>query len=122
MKNECVRRLNLLGLSCVKEFENGRVLVSDNGILRGLDIEEFAVVDDLQERYGMLIYHVIKDELGFTILFVSSYEEDWEFERPEIKNNKVYAEAYCYNETESYLSEFGSVDFELNKGVLKRIR
>lgn len=121
MKNECLKRLEELKLKCIDDFKNDKILVSDNGNLRKLNVDEFGVVDDLQEKYGIMIYHVIKDELGFSILFVSSYEEDWEFEKPEIFSNKVHAEGYCYNETDNYLSEFGAIEYEIVNGTLKRI-
>lgn len=121
MKNECVKRMEMLNLGCVKEFNEGLVLVSDNGEFRKPNIEESGLIDDLQERHGVIVYHLVKDKLGFSVLYVSSYEEDWEFERPDVSGNTAYVDGYCYNELDSYLSEFGSIQFEMNNGFLYRI-
>lgn len=121
MKNECIKRMEMLGLRCIDEFKGDKVLVSDDGKFRKPNIEEFGLIDDLQEKHGLMVYHLVKDDLGFSVLYVSSYEEDWEFERPDIKGNTCYIDGYCYNEKNPNYSEFGSMEFEMKDGYLYRI-
>lgn len=57
---------------------------------------------------------------GLCIFYVSSNEEEWEFDRDSIDEN--YQIAYLYNELYPDFSEFGGIFFEKNpRGGLIRI-
>lgn len=78
-------------------------------------------VNTLEEKCGALAYHIIKTETQFyteySILYVSSHEENWSEDRNELKNGTVLA--YVYND--SYAEgKFDFINIKSEDGQLKR--
>ena len=78
-------------------------------------------LNNLQERCGALVYHIIKTEGQFdteySILFVGEQEEYWSKNKEDIKNGKVLA--YIYN-TSYAQARFDYIGIESVNGELKR--
>lgn len=92
------------------------------GILYYLNEEEKNMIKEWEAIYGGLVYHVIHDytNLGelYTLLFVSKYEEEWEYDNTDIE----VEEALCYviNKDYEQNSEFGHCMIRPANGGLER--
>ena len=125
-KQEALERMKMLKLSpnIIKEFEKeNKVNLSENGgILYWLDSEQQEIVDKFEAEHNALVYHVIHDFTMFgelySFLFVSKYEEEWEYEKEDLKDG--YALAYVQNVTDEICSEFGSIGIRPQFGGLVR--
>lgn len=140
MKAEAIRRLKLLGLheNVEKEFEkDGTVYYSDLAVIGGTEIgtlfwltnniEWEMLKREIEERYDILIYHATHEYLSFgeclTFLYVSSEEEEWAFDREDLKRDEAgisYPVAYVCNLDAPEFSSFGSVGIKEALGGLVR--
>ena len=125
-KQEALERMKMLSLypNIIREFEkDGIVNMSENGgYLYWLDDEQREYVSDFEAEYNTLVYHVIHNytEVGemLTFLYVSDDEEEWGYDRDDLKAG--YACAYVKNLDEDAFSEFGSVGIKPELGGLIR--
>ena len=125
-KIEALERMRTLKLypNIIKEFEKENIVnMSENGgFLYWLTDEQKEIVSDFEAEYDALVYHVIHNftELGemLTIFYVSDDEEEWEYDREDLKDG--YACAYVKNLTDDMFSEFGGVCIEPRIGGLVR--
>ena len=125
-KEEALKRMKLLELypNVIKEFEKDNVInLSENGgFLYWLNDEQKQIVTEFEEEHDALVYHVIHDFTEFgellTFLYVSDYDEEWEYDLEDLKDG--YACAYVKNLTDDMCSEFGSVCFRPQFGGLVR--
>lgn len=87
---------------------------------------ELRKIKEVEERYNVLVYYVIRDEAmwqdgtvfsRYTYLYITSYEEDWEMYRNGIKETKCIP-AYVQNADEPACSELTEISFRCIKGVL----
>lgn len=125
-KIEALERMRTLKLypNIIKEFEKENIVnMSENGgFLYWLTDEQKEIVSAFEAEHDALVYHVIHDFTGFgellTFFYVSDYEEEWEYDREDLKNG--YACAYVKNLTDDMCSEFGSVCFKQQFGGLVR--
>lgn len=125
-KQEAIERMKTLNLypNIIKEFEKENIVnMSENGgFLYWLTDEQKEIVSDFEAEYDALVYHVIHNftELGemLTIFYVSDDEEEWEYDRADLKDG--YACAYVKNLSDDMCSEFGSVCFRQQYGGLVR--
>lgn len=114
-KQEAIERMKMLKIysQAIKEFEKENVInVSEHGgILFWLDDEQQAMVKRFEEKYNAVVYHVIHNytEFGelYSLLYVSKHEEEWDYDRDDIKHN--IALSYVVNINEESFSEFGSI-------------
>lgn len=114
-KQEAIRCMKILQLheNVINEFEkDGQLNVSEHyGALFWLSDKEKKIVEKVESRYNVLVYHLIKNftTIGelFTCLCVSDDMTEWEEDRKYLKAG--YAYAYIENITDPSLSEFGSV-------------
>lgn len=91
-KTEAIARMKQLNLhpDIIKEFEEENILnLSENGgFLYWLTDEQKSYVEEFENKYNALVYHVIHDYTEFgellTFLYVSDYEEEWETDRKEL--------------------------------------
>lgn len=91
IKNEAKKRMELLQLSqrVIDEFiNNGNIMMSDfDGQIVDLDSEAIRGIEKTISR-GYVPYHVLKyyiPDYGLytrDVFYISSYEEEWDFERP----------------------------------------
>ncbi len=126
---EAVRRMKKMQLfpEVIRQFEKkGLVNCSEPpfGACFWLDDERKAFVKELEEKYGLVVFHAIhnKTEIGelYSYLVVSDYKEEWQQDEDNLK----YGLAFCYVENLTYddCSEFGTIGVELTPaGGLKRV-
>ena len=83
MKEEAIKRMKMLGIypPTIKEFEQeDKLNVSRGGFLYWLDDEYKAKVAEFEEKYGVLVFAVIENNMEFgkllSILYVSTYQDE----------------------------------------------
>ena len=114
-KQEAIERMKMLKIysQAIKEFEKENVInVSEHGgILFWLDDDQQEMVKQFEEKYNAVVYHVIHNytEFGelYSLLYVSRHENEWDYDRDDIKHN--IALSYVININEESFSEFGSI-------------
>ena len=155
MVKEAVIRMERLGLYDVSRsdekniiemfVDEGQLFVSrpgmgnQIGVLSPINEAEQKLVDEFENQYGALVYHVIRNEFEigvcYTFLYVSKDEGEWEKDRndlegidPSIFIGRAYVRAYVVNvgyvtENVTELNgggEFVSVGIENGSGGLIR--
>ena len=76
------------------------------------------VVEEFENRYNSLVYHVIESGNTIALLYVSDCEEDWEMQRLFAGQ---YIAAYVYNFEHPDLSEYGDIVITCSEGALVRV-
>ena len=124
-KQEALDRMKMLNLypNIIKEFQqDNTVNMSELGFLYWLTDEQKQYVSEFETEHDALVYHVIHNYTEFgellTFFYVSDHEEEWEYDRADLKDG--YACAYVKNLDEDAFSEFGSVAFKEQFGGLVR--
>ena len=124
-KQEALDRMKMLNLypNIIKEFQqDNTVNMSELGFLYWLTDEQKQYVSEFETEHDALVYHVIHNYTEFgellTFFYVSDQEEEWEYDRADLKDG--YACAYVKNLDEDAFSEFGSVAFKEQFGGLVR--
>lgn len=125
-KQEAIQRMKMLNLhiNVLREFEKeDRLNISEyGGFLYWLNSEQQAIVDEFEAEWNTLVYHVIHSYTSIgemlTLLYVSNYPEEWEYDRQDLAEG--YPLAYVKNLDDPYLSEIGSVGIECRIGGLIR--
>lgn len=126
-KNEAIKRMKILKLyeNIIKEFEeeNKLNLSESIGVLYWLKEEEKELVEEFENENGGLVYHLIRSLTDFgelySIFYVSKYEEEWDMDLEDLKNNIAFV--YVKNLNDELSSEFGSIGFKKSIGGLVRI-
>lgn len=128
-KEEAIKRMGMLGLfkPCIKAFERHDEvqLTEPNGGLYEFsdDAELNEKVKEFEEQYNALVYHVIHTYTQFgelyNFLFVSDYEEEWEYDMADLKDG--YVIAYVWNKSDDWCSEMGSIVVRELFGGLVRV-
>ncbi len=132
MVTEAVKRMKALKMldTPIKEFiKEGKLNKSEMGmgILYWIDDEEKALVEAFEKEHECLVYHIIKSVMSFgvvyTYLYVSKYEEEWVMDMADLLADDAYKNvcAYCWNESDPELSEFGYVGIIPCNGGVKRV-
>lgn len=111
---EAVLRMKKLKLhgNVIKEFkEEGKLNLSERGILFWLDDEEQKMVQEWQEKTSNMVYHVIKNNMEFglcySFLYVSKYQDEWEMDNDDLEEG--YPLVYVMNVTDEECSEYGHI-------------
>ena len=125
-KQEAIHRMKMLNLhgNVLREFEQeNRLNMSEyGGFLYWLDSDQQAIVDEFEAEWNALVYHVIHSYTSIgemlTLLYVSNYPEEWEYDRLDLAEG--YPLAYVKNLDDPFLSEIGSVGIECRIGGLIR--
>ena len=125
-KQEAIHRMKMLNLhgNVIREFEQeDRLNMSEyGGFLYWLNSDQQAIVDEFEAEWNALVYHVIHSYTSIgemlTLLYVSNYPEEWEYDRLDLAEG--YPLAYVKNLDDPYLSEIGSVSIECRIGGLIR--
>ena len=123
---EALERMKALNLhpNVAKELEEENKLnVSEHmGTLFWLKEGEEKVIREIEERYGIFVYHCIRSytQMGILLscLYVSSSEEEWEMERADLEGNRPLA--YVYNADFPEFSEFGGIRIKQQFGGVIR--
>ena len=125
MKQEALNRMKMLLLhrNVINEFKKENKLNKSEGplgTLYWLDEEEKGMVKEYQEKWNVLVYHVIKTftkDMGviYDLLYIIDEKQYWEREREELKEGLVLSH------TKSQFSESGDI-FVINvSGGLARL-
>lgn len=138
-KEEAIARLNILKnkglMHCVlRSFakKDSELYYSEfNGIcgalyylndLGGAKPEWIELVKEFEEQNNALVYHVTHQftNIGelLNVFYVSDYDEEWEYDREDLKNN--YSLAYVYNLSDMDCSEFGTIGYSVIGGGVVR--
>ncbi|MGO1581520.1 MAG: hypothetical protein ACTHWZ_09005 [Peptoniphilaceae bacterium] len=125
-KNEAIKRMKTLELyeNVIKEFqeENKLNLSESIGVLYWLKEEEKELVKEFENENGGLVYHLIRSLTDFgelySIFYVSKYEEEWDMDLEDLKDNIAFV--YVKNINDELSSEFGSIGFKKSIGGLVR--
>jgi hypothetical protein len=128
-KVEAIKRMEMLGLfkPCIKAFtkyDELQLTEPNGGLYEFSDNAELnAKIKEFEEEYDALVYHVIHTYTQFgelyNFLYVSDYEEEWEYDNTDIADG--YAVAYVWNKTDEYLSEIGGIVVRERFGGLVRV-
>lgn len=128
-KEEAIKRMKVLGLfqPCINAFEkHDELQLSEHygGLYEFNDDKELkAKVKEFEEEYDALVYHVIHTYTQFgelyNFLYVSDYEEEWEFDRADVRAG--YAVAYVWNKSDEWCSEIGSIAVREFMGGIVRV-
>ena len=126
-RQEAIKRMKKLGImeQPIKDFEEqGKVNLSEGpGLLYWLNDEEQEMVRKFEEESNGLVYHVIKTQMNFglmySFLYVSEHIEEWQMDMEDLGDNQTLA--YVVNTAMPDCSEFGTIGIEPSIGGLKRI-
>ena len=130
MKNEAIRRLQELDI--YKPYINGfktkaqKVCFYENfgGYWVWQEPEIEAKMKDLEEKYECVVYAITHEfaEFGecWSFLFVSKYDEEWEYEFERTDRVNFIADAYVWNKTEDFV-EGGSICVQSFGGGIRRV-
>ena len=122
MKEEAISRMKMLKLhpNIIKEFSNEGILnLSLNAALYYLNDEQLARVQEFEQQYHALVYHVIQNGQMLSFLYVSQHTEEWEYDRSDLKEG--YPFVYVANLTDEICSEFGHIEIRPCVGGVIRI-
>lgn len=125
-KIEAIQRMKMLKMheNPIREFEKDDVLNKSEhgGMLYWLDDKEKELVKKFEQKYNVLVYHVIHNytDIGemFSMLYVSDEQEEWEYDHEDLQSG--YACAYVINLDDDWCSEFGSIGIRTQFGGLVR--
>ena len=128
-KMEAVKRMKALRLfkPCIKAFityDELQLTEPNGGLYEFSDNEELnAKIKEFEEEYDALVYHVIHTYTQFgelyNFLYVSDYEEEWEFDNEDVKSG--YVVAYVWNRSDEWCSEIGGIAVRELFGGLVRV-
>ena len=122
MKKEAINRMKMLKLhpNIIKEFSNEGILnLSLNAALYYLNDKQLARVQEFEQQYHTLVYHVIQNGQMLSFLYVSQHTEEWEYDRSDLKEG--YPFVYVANLTDEICSEFGHIEIRPCVGGVIRI-
>jgi hypothetical protein len=129
-KTEAIACMKLIGIysETIRQFEReDLVSVSEPpfGAIFWLNDEQRERVRKFEQEHNALVYHVIHSFTNFgeleNYLFVSNYQEEWEYERESLSAKEKETLAYVNNLSMPDFSEFGTIGIELlPTGGLKR--
>lgn len=119
-KKEAIKRMKEWGIfpQTIKQFEK-EGLISESappfGACYWIEGEQLDRVREFEKEYNALVYHVIHSYTNIgemeAYLYVSNYEEEWEYDHEDIKNGQQLC--YVYNHDMPDCSELGSIGIKL---------
>lgn len=122
---EAIKRMKTLDLhkNTIADLKKGVVNVSKQmGALYWADESEKQIIAKFEAKNNALVYHAIytPTQFGrcFSMLFVSQYEEEWEFDNENIKQG--YPIAMVINLDDEWCSDMGSIGVKPMFGGLVR--
>lgn len=125
-RTEALKRMELLKLheNVIDDFKKISLLNQSElgGILYWVEGEMEKKIREWEEKTGNLVYHVIHDYTEFgellSLLYVSTYEDEWETDREDIQDG--YPLAYVMNLIDDWCSEYGSIGIRPQWGGVVR--
>ena len=129
VKNECVKRMKMLKLhpNVINEFINENKLNKSDGplgTLYWLTEEEQERVKRIEEKYNVLVYHVIhtySSNLGelYDLLFITNDKIEWKYDRQDLEKEIMFSRTEVVEDVIN--SEFGCIGIEIKNGGVVRI-
>ena len=121
---EAIKRMKILELysNVIYDFETEQKLNRSEtslGLLFWLTDDEMEIVKEFQEKYNVLVYHVIKTctvQMGtiYDLLFITTEQEEWDIEKEDLKDG------YALSHTLADFSESGMIKIKkINGGVAR---
>lgn len=119
MKEACERVLSVPPISVKWKFNPGEpvVFALEAGLIwtsRKPTPEEREAIESVEREYGLKVLAAMRDETSIgtmlSMLYVSSYKEDWPVERSSLKS--LAPLAWVENMDDSTCSEFGHIGIE----------
>lgn len=126
MKAEAIDRMNILGIreDAVDDFINhDEIYISKGNNLLKLTDEQKDIVKHFEDDYNNVVYHCVESTTMFgkmfNMLFVSEFDEEWEYDRYGLPKGEVLAmvENITYPEN----SDMGTIGVVNVDGILTRI-
>lgn len=127
-RKEALLRMKMLKLhsNVIDEFWKENKLNKSEGlnaILFFLTDEEKKRIKRIEEKYKILVYHVIHTyttNLGelYDLLYVSNHKEEWEYDRQDIKQGIILSRTEVIYD--SINNEFGSIGIQSKNGGVVR--
>lgn len=127
---EAIRRMRELDMfePAIDMFSKERIVMISEppfGALYELNDTQKEMVRKFEEESGGLVYTVIRSHTDFgtldNLLFVSKYEEEWEWELEKTpESNMYYAFSYVVNHDCEWCSEYGTICIKKKFGGLRR--
>lgn len=134
-KKEAIKRLELLekefegqlNPDILKYFKEGKPYYSyltvdgTTGSIDAVDSDPgyAELVSEFEKQHEALVFHVILSGTKLSMLYVGSYEDEWDFQR-KVSGGVIFA--YVYNMVYPELSEFGSIQVGVRNGALVLIK
>lgn len=125
MMQEAVKRMEALHIisNAISEFKKGIINKSEyGGFLYWLNDKEKELVKKFQEDTGAIVYACILNHMEFgdclSLLYVSPHEEEWEYDREDLKDQCPFVYVHNFNAPE--LSEYGHIGICPRFGGLAR--
>lgn len=133
-KAEALLRMKKLDLheNAIREFkEEGKLNLSEGakifglpvGVLYWLNEEEQKMVAEFEKKNGGKVYHVIKSNTTFgllySMLYVSKNPDEWERDNADLEEGFQFA--YVKNATDDFLSELGEIQIKPAFGGVVRV-
>ena len=126
-KEEALKRMKMLGIidDAIRQFKDEDiVMVSEPpfGGLYWLNDDQKEIVRKFEETFDALVYMVVKSFTNFgemdSLLFISKYDDEWEYERYSMEDGIV--STYTMNYDMPHCSEYGSIEVKSIGGGLVR--
>ena len=135
MRIEAIERLGLLGVDerTIEDMTNGLVTKIEvdhevRMVKRSvISDKEQAMIDEFEREHGYLVYYLIKDKGAwpfdcsfdrYTLLYVSNFENDWEFDKGECIRRCNTVPAYTVNVDVPDYSEFAEMPIGNVSGLI----
>ncbi len=126
-RKEAIKRMKALGISkkAIEALEQrDQIAVSVAGNISFMIKDTIRdMIKQYEQKNNAYVYHCIYCETEFGILYnllyVSKYEDDWEYDLEDLKNG--VASARVINESAPDLSDSGDIGIKPLFGTLKRI-
>lgn len=125
MKEEALVRMEMIRINPEVLFLykiKQQICCSDKGNITEVPDNIMKEIEEWQNEYGNLVYHVIHSNYiyeTYECLSVSCYKEDWEYERELIEDKWVMS--HSINITEPSFTESGSIGIQNINGTLLRL-
>ena len=126
-KQQAIKQMEVLDIykPYIKAFKDkGVITLFEN--YGGFYIEESELltkIKEFEQEYDAVVYAVTHELTTFgelyDFLYVSKYEEEWEMMFEELRLG--YANAYVWNKSDDWCSEFGSIAVRSFGGGIKRV-
>ena len=124
-KEEAVKRMKKIGFqnNIIEDFKNGILHETIGNTIEVMSEEHKELVAEFEKEYGAKVYYATENDtmVGtmLALFFVSKYVSEWECDMEDIDSKCILS--YVYNIDTPLFSEFGSIFYDNNNGVIVRV-